>query len=76
VKILTKNGKIQHSGISKACLYLAAVKSRLFMNHLMLSALYDTVDKSVGPTLAGVFFLLLCIEMIYVMAKYLGSSDK
>ncbi len=46
------------------------------MNHLMLSALYDTVDKSVGPTLAGVFFLLLCIEMIYVMAKYLGSSDK
>ncbi len=46
------------------------------MNYLMLSALYDTVDKSVGPTLAAIFFLLMCIELIYVMAKYLGSSDK
>lgn len=76
MKINTKNGKIQHSGISKASLYLAAVKTRHFMNYLMLSALYDTVDKSVGPTLAAIFFLLMCIELIYVMAKYLGSSDK
>ncbi len=43
---------------------------------LMLSAFYDTVNKSVGPTLMWVFFLLLLIELIYVMAKYMGSDDK
>jgi TRAP-type mannitol/chloroaromatic compound transport system permease small subunit len=46
------------------------------MNHLLLSALYDTVNNSVGPTLAWVFIFLMAIELIYVMAKYLGSSDK
>ena len=46
------------------------------MNHLLLSALYDTVNNNVGPTLAWVFTLLMGIELIYVMAKYLGSSDK
>ena len=45
------------------------------MNHLLLSALYDNVTKSVGPTLMWVFALLMTIELIYVMVKYLGSSD-
>jgi len=46
------------------------------MNHLILGAFYDTVNTSVGPTLAWVFMLLMTVELIYVMAKYLGSSDK
>ena len=46
------------------------------MNHLLLNAFYDTVNKSVGPILMWVFILLMAIEMIYVMAKYLGSSDE
>lgn len=49
------------------------------MNHLMLNAFYDAVDNHVGPVLMWVFILLMTIELIYVMAKYLGSeksSDK
>lgn len=46
------------------------------MNHLLLNAFYDTVTKSVGPTLMWVFILLMTIEILYVMAKYLGSEDK
>jgi hypothetical protein len=46
------------------------------MNYLVLSALYDAVNKSVGPTLMWVFFLLLTIELIYVMVKYVGPDDK
>jgi hypothetical protein len=46
------------------------------MNHLLLNAFYDTVTQTVGPVLMWVFILLMTIEMIYVMAKYLGSSDK
>jgi amino acid permease len=46
------------------------------MNHLMLSAFYDTVNKNVGPTLMWVFALLMAIELIYVMVKYLGTDDK
>jgi len=46
------------------------------MNHLLLSAFYDTINNSVGPTIAWVFIFLMTIELIYVMAKYLGSSDK
>jgi amino acid permease len=45
------------------------------MNHLILGAFYDTVNTSVGPTLASIFLLLMFIELIYVMAKYLNSSD-
>ena len=45
------------------------------MDHLILGAFYDTVTKSVGPTLMWVFALLMAIELIYVMAKYLGTSD-
>ena len=45
------------------------------MNHLLLSAFYDNVNKNVGPTLMWVFFLLMIIELLYVMAKYLNSND-
>lgn len=46
------------------------------MNHLILGAFYDNVTKNVGPTLMWVFTLLLTVELLYVMAKYLGSEDK
>lgn len=45
------------------------------MSHLLLNAFYDTVNKSVGPTLMWVFLFLMLIELIYVMAKYVISSD-
>ena len=43
---------------------------------MLLSAFYDKVNNSVGPTLMWVFFLLMIIELIYVMVKYLGSGDR
>ncbi len=46
------------------------------MNHLMLSAFYDNINKNVGPTLMWVFSILLTIELVYVMVKYLGTGDK
>jgi hypothetical protein len=42
----------------------------------MLTAFYDNINKNVGPTLMWVFLLLMAIELIYVMAKYLGSADE
>ena len=46
------------------------------MNQVLLSAFYDNVNKNVGPTLMYVFSILLTIELVYVMVKYLGSEDK
>ncbi|MEI8278514.1 MAG: hypothetical protein WCG87_02055 [Bacteroidota bacterium] len=46
------------------------------MNGLLLNAFFDNVNNNVGPTLTWVFIFLMVIELIYVMAKYLGSSDK
>ncbi len=46
------------------------------MNNLILGAFYDTVNKNVGPTLVWLFTLLMGIELIYVMIKYLGTEDK
>jgi len=46
------------------------------MNKLILGAFYDNINKNVGPTLMWVFSILLTIELLYVMAKYLGSEDK
>lgn len=46
------------------------------MTSVLLNKFYDTVNTSVGPTLAWVFGLLLFIELVYVMAKYLGTSEK
>lgn len=42
----------------------------------MLNAFYDTVDQTVGPVLVWVFVLLMTIELIYVMVKYLGGEKK
>jgi len=47
----------------------------MVMTSVLLNAFYDTVNNSVGPTLAWVFGLLLFIELVYVMAKYLGSGS-
>ncbi len=48
-----------------------------FMNHLMLSAFFDNVNKNVGPVLMWVFFLLMLIELLYVMIKYAdGAVDE
>ena len=46
------------------------------MNQLLLNAFYDADNQNVGPVLLWVFVLLMTIELIYVMAKYLGSEDK
>ncbi len=45
------------------------------MNNLLLNAFYDSVNKNLGPTLMWVFTILLTVELIYVMVKYLGSED-
>jgi hypothetical protein len=45
------------------------------MSHMILGAFYDVVHQSVGPTLMWVFFLLLIIEFIYVMVKYVGTDE-
>ncbi len=45
------------------------------MTHLLLNAFYDTVDRSVGPTLIWVFFFLCCIQWIYAMMKYLSQDE-
>ncbi len=56
--------------------YLSCSRKSNNMNHLMLSAFYDNVNKNVGPTLMWVFSILMTIELVYVMVKYLGSGDK
>ncbi len=45
------------------------------MKLLVLNAFYDNINKNVGPTLMWVFAILLTIELIYVMAKYLGTNE-
>jgi len=46
------------------------------MSHLLLNAFYDNVNRNVGPTLTYVFAILLTIELIYVMVKYMGVGDE
>jgi len=41
------------------------------MKGLLLSALYDSVQYGIGSILCGVFMILMAIELIYVMSKYL-----
>jgi len=45
------------------------------MNSVMLSSFYETGNQ-VGHILAWVFGILLAIEVIYVMVKYLFSKEK
>jgi hypothetical protein len=47
------------------------------MKVLLLNKFYDAVQYGIGDILVYVFALLLAIEIIYVMAKYLGErTDK
>lgn len=47
------------------------------MKGLTLSALYDSVQYSIGWIISYVFIILMLIELVYVMYKYLGPrSDK
>jgi hypothetical protein len=41
------------------------------MTSILLNALYDAGNK-IGPALCWIFVILMTIELVYVMAKYLG----
>ncbi len=41
--------------------------------HFLLNAFYEAGNK-IGPILCWLFILLMTIELIYVMVKYLGSK--
>lgn len=56
-------------------MYLASNFAQV-MNSLLLNAFFDTVNFGIGPIVTYIFIFLLVIEMIYVMAKYLGSEKK
>lgn len=40
----------------------------------LLNNFYEFGNK-LGPILTWVFILLMVVEMVYVMAKYLGGND-
>jgi len=47
------------------------------MKGLLLNAFYNAFQYNIGPIITYIFIFLMLIELIYVMAKYLGSrSDK
>lgn len=47
------------------------------MKGLILNAFYDAMQYNIGWIISYIFIFLMLIELIYVMAKYLGSrSDK
>lgn len=46
------------------------------MTSLLLSAFYDSIQYNIGNVLVYIFIFLMSIELIYVMAKYLGSERK
>jgi hypothetical protein len=39
---------------------------------ILLGAFYDTMQYSAGWIISYIFIFLMVIELIYVMAKYLG----
>jgi len=43
------------------------------MTPMLLNAFYDA-GNMIGPILAWVFGLLMFVELVYVMVKYLGSG--
>ncbi len=43
------------------------------MNYLLLNAFFEA-GNVIGPILVWVFVLLMFIEVVYVMAKYLGPK--
>lgn len=44
------------------------------MESVLLNAFYDTVQYGLGMTMCYIFIILMTIELIYVMAKYLGGE--
>jgi hypothetical protein len=46
------------------------------MSTLMLDAYYDSVNKGFGPTMVNLFTILLAVEFIYVMIKYVLQDEK
>ena len=42
------------------------------MKGLLLNAFYDAVQYHIGSVISYIFIFLMLIELIYVMAKYLG----
>jgi|GEM_PF-1702680 len=50
-------------------------KSDYKMKGLLLNAFYDAVQYSIGGIIAYIFIFLMLIELIYVMAKYLGPRS-
>lgn len=46
------------------------------MEIVLHNAFYDTVQYGLGMTLCYIFIILMTIEIIYVMAKYLGGDKK
>jgi TRAP-type mannitol/chloroaromatic compound transport system permease small subunit len=47
------------------------------MNKLVvLNAFYDAMQYNIGWIISYIFIFLMLIELIYVMAKYLGGDKK
>jgi hypothetical protein len=46
------------------------------MEAVLHNAFYDTFQYGLGMILCYVFIILMTIELIYVMAKYLGGDKK
>lgn len=74
-KISQKNGKYinGYGNYGLFCILQQIILK--VMNYVLLNAFYDAGNK-VGNILAWVFILLMFIELVYVMAKYLGPSKK
>lgn len=56
--------------------YLAAQNTLFMVKHMLpLGAFYDFGNK-VGYVITALFFLLMVLALIFVMAKYLFGKDK
>jgi hypothetical protein len=51
-------------------------KSTLPMKGLLLNAFYDAMQYNIGWVITYIFIFLMFIELIYVMAKYLGPRSE
>jgi len=71
-KIRNKNGNYIKYSISALLLYLAAAKLFELMKSVILNAFYDAMQYNLGYVITYILVFLMLIELIYVMAKYLG----
>lgn len=46
------------------------------MKGLLLNAFYDAMQYNIGGVITYIFIFLMFIELIYVMAKYLGPRSE